>query len=69
MFGNYRTSDVLRQLLCLHHCDKATEVTDGFLKHSSHHSLANSCHMGTDNLSQAILICDSPQVSHNVFPY
>ncbi len=25
--------------------------------------------MGTDNLSQVILICDLPQVNQNVFPY
>ena len=48
---------------------KERGVTDGFLKHGSHHSLANSCYMGTDILSQVILICDLPQVSHDVFPY
>ena len=35
---------------------KEQGITDGFLKHWSHHLLANSCHMGTDNLSQVILI-------------
>ena len=48
---------------------KEQGITDGFLNHGSHHSLANSCHMGTDNLSQVILICDLLQVSHNVAPY
>ena len=48
---------------------KEQGITDGFLKHGSHHSLANSCHMGTDNSSQVILICDLQQMSHNVFPY
>ena len=43
--------------------------TDTFSKHGSHHSLANSCHIGTNNLSQVILICELPQMSHNVFPY
>ena len=56
-------------LFCLHHYDKGTGNNDGSLKHGSHLSLANSCHMGTDNLSQVILICDLQQVSHSVFPY
>ena len=46
---------------------KEQGITDGFLKHGSHHSLAGSCHMGTDNVSQVILVWDLPQVSSIVF--
>lgn len=69
VFANYRPPDVLRQLLCLHLCDEGTGTTGGFLKLRSYRSLANSCHMGTDGLSQVILICHLPKASHNVLPY
>lgn len=53
---------------------KEQRTTGSFLKHGSHHTLVNSCHMSTDNLSKVILICPSihgwmESQCHNVFPY
>ncbi len=61
MFAINSNSDVLRQLLCLHHYDKGTRSNMWLFK--------TLCHMGTDNLLQVIIICYLPQVNQNVFPY
>lgn len=46
---------------------KEQGISWGFLKHWRHHSLANSRHLSTDNLSKVILIPDLSQVTQNVF--
>ncbi len=60
MFAINSTSDVLRQLLCLHHYDKGTRSNMWLFKNTEVIIEWLIYHMGTDNLLQ---------VNQNVCPY